>query len=114
MRVSFHRRRSSGGGPLPVRVFPDPWSGEALSFIDFHESGFGIPASDFPRGFLHEYGVQLQHIPPNGLLQLAGFVVIYEAFFGIKPNKDLFRWLFEVMAKRCRASAIERSPLWAE
>ena len=28
--------------------------------------------------------------------QLAGFVVIYEAFLRIEPNKDLFRQLFEV------------------
>jgi hypothetical protein len=71
-------------------VFPNPWLGEVVSFTDFHERGFGIMASDLLHGFLHEYGVQLQHIPPNGLLQLTGFMVIYNAFLGIEPNKDLF------------------------
>jgi hypothetical protein len=55
-----------------------------------------IPASDFFHGFLHEYGIQLQHLPPNVVLQLSGFVVVCEAFLGIEPNKDLFRWVFEV------------------
>ena len=38
----------------------------------------------------------MHHLPPNGVLQLAEFVVICEAFLGIEPNKDLFWWLFEV------------------
>ena len=36
----------------------------------------------------------MHHLPPNGMLELAGFMVIYEAFLGIEPNKDLFLWLF--------------------
>ena len=65
-----------------------------VSFTDFHECGFGVPTPDFFHGFLCEYGVQLQHLPPNVVLQLASFVVVYEAFLGIEPNKDLFRWGF--------------------
>jgi hypothetical protein len=33
-----------------------------------------------------------------------GFVVICEAFLGIKPNKDLFRWLFEIKSRRVQGS----------
>jgi hypothetical protein len=72
--------------------------------IDFHEHGFAIPALDFFHGFLHEYGVQLQHFPPNTMLQLAGFVVVYEAFLGIEPNKDLFRLVFEVKTHKAYGS----------
>ena len=32
-------------------------------------------------------------------------MVIYEAFLGIEPNKDLFRWLFEVKSRRVLGSA---------
>jgi hypothetical protein len=67
-----------------------------MSFVDFHEHGFVISASDFIRGFLREYGFQLQHLPPNVVFQLAGFMVVCEAFLGIEPNKDLFRLVFEV------------------
>lgn len=38
-------------------VFPLPQPVEAVSFTDFHERAFTILASDFFRGFLHEYGV---------------------------------------------------------
>ena len=71
-----------------VLSFPEPR--EVVSFTDFHERGFTISASDFFHGFLREYGVQLQHLPPNVVLQLVGFIVVYEAFLGIEPNKDLF------------------------
>ena len=30
------------------------------------------------------------------IFPLAGFVVVYEAFLGIEPNKDLFQRVFEV------------------
>ena len=61
-----------------------------MSFTNFHKHGSVVLASDFLRGFLREYGVQLQHLPPNAVSQLAGFVVMCEAFLGIAPNKDLF------------------------
>jgi hypothetical protein len=38
-------------------VVPPPQPGKAVSFTDFHKCGFTIPASDFLRGFLREYGV---------------------------------------------------------
>jgi hypothetical protein len=75
-----------------------------MSFTDFHEHGFAIPVPDFFCGFLHEYGIQLQHLPPNALLQLSGFVVVCEAFLGIEPNKDLFRRVFEVKTRKAHGS----------
>lgn len=36
--------------------------------------------------------------------QLAGFVDICEGFLGIKPNKDLFRRMFEVKSRKVRSS----------
>jgi hypothetical protein len=73
-------------------------------FTDFHERGFVILTSDFFRGFLHEYGIELQHLPPNVVLQLVGFIIIYEAFLGIEPNKDLFWWVFEVKTRKAHGS----------
>ena len=45
-------------------VLPNLRPGEMVSFIDFHERGFEIPALDFLWGFLREHGVQMQHLPP--------------------------------------------------
>ena len=46
----------------------------------------------------------MQYLPPNSMLQLASFVVVYEALLGIEPNKDLFWWLFEVKSQRALGS----------
>jgi hypothetical protein len=89
-------------GPLPPKevarwrattrdVFLFPQPGEVVSFPDFHEREFKILASDFFLcGFLCEYDVQLQRLPPNAVLQLAGFVIVCDAFLGIEPNRELF------------------------
>lgn len=44
--------------------FSWPRAGEAVSFLDYHKHGYGLPAFDFIHGFLHE----LQHLSPNVLL----------------------------------------------
>ena len=38
------------------------------------------------------------------VLQLAGFVVVYEAFLGIELNKDLFWPIFEVKTHKAFGS----------
>jgi hypothetical protein len=85
-------------------IFPFPQPSEVVSFTDFHERGFTILTLDFFHGFLHEYGIQLQHLPPNAMLRLAGFVVVYEAFLGIEPNMDLFQRVFEVRTRKAHGS----------
>lgn len=71
-----------------VLLFPQP--NEVVSFIDFHERGFVIPISDFFHGFLYKYGIQLQHLPPNVVLQLARFIVVCEAFLGSSLTRIYF------------------------
>ena len=48
----------------------------------------------FLRGLLNEWGLELQHLNPTGVLHIAGFVTVYEAFLGMEPHMDLFRWIF--------------------
>lgn len=54
----------------------------------------------------------MEHLPPNGMLQLAGFVVIYEALLGIEPNKDLFQQLFKVKSRQALGSTGGALALW--
>jgi len=61
---------------------PQPQPNEVVSFITFHE-----------RGLLNEWGLELQHLNPMGVLHIAGFVTVCEAFLGMEPHVDLF-WLF--------------------
>jgi hypothetical protein len=78
----------------PSGVAPSPPSGYVLSFISFHERGFGVPASRFMRAILHFYGVELHNLSPNSIAQAAIFVAVCEGFLGIDPHWDLWTHLF--------------------
>jgi hypothetical protein len=73
---------------------PTPPPGYVVSFIPFHERGFGVPASHFMRAFLHYYGVELHNFNPNSIAQATIFAVVCEGFLGIDPHWDLWTHLF--------------------
>jgi hypothetical protein len=73
---------------------PTPPPGYVVSFVSFHERGFGVPASHFMRALLHYYGVELHNFNPNSIAQAAIFVAVCEGFLGIDPHWDLWTHLF--------------------
>jgi hypothetical protein len=73
---------------------PTPPPGYLVSFVSFHERGFGVPASRFMRALLHYYGVELHNFNPNSIAQVAIFVAVCEGFLGIDPHWDLWTHLF--------------------
>jgi hypothetical protein len=68
--------------------------GYVVSFILFHERGFGVPAIRFMRALLHHYGVELHNFNPNSIAQAAIFAAVCEGFLGIDPHWDLWTHLF--------------------
>jgi hypothetical protein len=80
----------------PSGAAPSPPSRYVLSFVSFHERGFGVPASRFMRAILHVYGVELHNLSPNSISQAAIFVVVCEGYLGIAPHWDLWTHLFSV------------------
>jgi hypothetical protein len=56
-----------------------------VSFICFHERGFGVPASPFMRALLHYYKVELHHLAPNAISQAAIFAAVCEGYLGMEP-----------------------------
>jgi hypothetical protein len=60
--------------------------GYVVSFIPFHERGFGMPASCSMRALLHYYGVELYNFNPNSIAQAAIFAAVCEGFLGIDPH----------------------------
>ena len=80
---------------VPVgEAFPQPRASEVISFLAFHKRGLGYPVHGFLRGLLNEWGLELQHLNPTGVLHIAGFITVYEAFLGMEPHMDFFRWIF--------------------
>ena len=90
--------------------FPQPRSNKVVSFLTFHEHGLGYTAHWFLRGLLNESGLELQHLNPTGVLHIAGFVTVYEAFLGMEPHVDLFRHFFSGRAMTAGNSA-ETAPV---
>jgi hypothetical protein len=88
------------GGPQPEwmapwsEADPTPPPGYMVSFIPFHERGFGMPASCFMRTLPHYYRVELHNFNPNSIAQAAIFVAVCEGFLGIDPHWDLWTHLF--------------------
>jgi hypothetical protein len=73
---------------------PSPPPGYVVSFVSFHERGFGVPASHFMRVILYHYGVELHNLSPNSISQAAIFVAVCEGYLGIAPHWDLWTHLF--------------------
>jgi hypothetical protein len=73
---------------------PAPEEGEVVVFVSFFESGLGLPAHPFLRGLLNHYKVELHHLNPNGVRQIAAFVTFCEAFLGVEPNFVLWKHFF--------------------
>jgi hypothetical protein len=46
---------------------PAPLEGYVVSFVCFHERGFGVPASPSMCALLHYYKVELHHLAPNAV-----------------------------------------------
>jgi hypothetical protein len=69
---------------------PRPPSGYVVAFMVFHEHGFSVPAGRFIRGVLFAYGLQLQHLNPNNIQQMAAFEAMCEGFLGIGAHWHLF------------------------
>jgi hypothetical protein len=78
----------------PSGAAPSPPPGYVVSFVSFHEWGFGVPASRFMRAILHVYGVELHNLSPNSISQAAIFAAVCEGYLGIDPHWDLWTHLF--------------------
>jgi hypothetical protein len=72
--------------PPPSGAAPSPPPGYVVSFVSFHERGFGVPASRFMWAILHVYVVELHNLSPNSISQAAIFATVCEGYLGIAPT----------------------------
>jgi hypothetical protein len=76
------------------RALADPASpasmgGYVVACAAIYEPGFGVPSHRFFCLLLQFYGLELHHLTPSGILHIAAFVTLCEAFMGIEPHFDL-------------------------
>jgi hypothetical protein len=85
-----------GWRTAPGEDFPMPSQEEVVVYQKFFVAGLGLPTSDFFRGLLHYYGLELVHLNPNSILHISVFIHLCEAFLGIPPYFALFVHLFQL------------------
>jgi hypothetical protein len=80
--------------PTVGEDIPTPNKKEIVMFSSFFQRGFGLSVCDFLCGLLDHYKIELVHLNPNSILQIAVFIHLCEAFLGIPPNFPLFKNYF--------------------
>jgi hypothetical protein len=85
-----------GWRTAPGEDFPMPSQEEIVVYTKFFVAGLGLPTSDFFRGLLQYYGLELVHLNPNSILHISIFIHLCEAFLGIAPHFALFVYLFQL------------------
>lgn len=89
--------RSSYDNPWMFETHPK----DTVTFACFVERGLVIPTSEFFRGVLDYYSLQLVHLNPNSIMHISIFVYLCEAFLGIQPHFSLFRKIFRLKPQPC-------------
>jgi hypothetical protein len=75
-------------------TFPAPTEGYMVSFVAFYEWGFGTLPHRFLHSLLWYYGLELHHLTPSGVLHIAAFMTLCEAYLEINPELDLWKYFF--------------------
>jgi hypothetical protein len=60
-------------------VSPVLAGGYVMACMTFYEHGFGVPSYRFRHSSLQFYDLELHHLTPLGILQMAAFVTLCEA-----------------------------------
>jgi hypothetical protein len=61
---------------------PTPNTNEIVVFASFFQRRFRLSFCNFLRGLLDHYQIELVLLNPNSILQIAVFVLLYEAYLG--------------------------------
>ena len=72
--------------------FPTTDTNEIVVFEHFFYRGFALPTRPFFHGLLHWFGIELIHLNPNWIIHIAIFIHLGEAFLGIHPYFNIFRY----------------------
>ena len=95
-RGIFPEKQISGWRCCYGEEFPSKDTDQTVVFKSFYEKGFALPAGAFFRGLLHFYGLEVTHLKPNSITQIAIFIHLCEGYLGIAPHFNLWRALYHL------------------
>jgi hypothetical protein len=67
-----------------------------VSFTVFYEWGFGMPPHRFLCSLLRCYCLELHYLTPSGVLHIVAFMTLCEAYYGIDPELDMWKYFFRI------------------
>jgi hypothetical protein len=73
---------------------PMPMGGYVVTYAKFNEWGFSVPSHWFLHSLLQFYVLELHHLAPSGVLHIAAFLTLCEAYMGIEPHFALWNHFF--------------------
>jgi hypothetical protein len=73
---------------------PTPAGIYVMACTAFYERGLGVSSHRFLLSLLWSYGLELHHLTPLGILHMAAFMIVREAYIGIEPHFDLWSYYF--------------------
>lgn len=79
--------------------FPTPNTCDLVVFLPFFYFGLGLPTSEFFRGLLHFYGINIHHLNLNSIPQIIISVHLCKVYCGIIPHFALFLYLYQLKAQ---------------
>jgi hypothetical protein len=68
--------------------------GYIVVYVAFYERAFTMPSHRFLRSLLHFYGLELPLLTPSGILHMAAFITLCEAYMGMEPHFNLWNYFF--------------------
>nr|CAD41157.2 OSJNBa0064M23.2 [Oryza sativa Japonica Group]CAE03268.1 OSJNBa0011J08.23 [Oryza sativa Japonica Group] len=86
---------------------PQPVLGRMVAIEDYILCGFLPPPSEFLLLVLNFYGLSLLHLNPNSIAFLSIFSHLCEAYIGVEPFLDLFRFYYELRWMESNRSFID-------
>jgi hypothetical protein len=75
---------------------PAPAARYNVACSAFYERGFGMPPHRFLYSLLQLYGLEVHQLTPSGILHIAAFVTLCEAYMRIEPHFNLWNYFFRV------------------
>jgi hypothetical protein len=90
-------------------VSPALVGGYIVACLAFYEQGFGTPSHRFLCLLLQFYGLELHHLTPAGILHIAAFVTLCEAYMGIELHFNMWNHFFRV---RLRPGSDVKVTVW--
>jgi hypothetical protein len=101
----LHNRELAGWRTAGSDSYPNPHPGEIVVFEDFFKRGFGVLVHPFLQGLSLYYEIGICNLHPNSIFLVSIFIHLCEAYGGIQPHFNLFRYLFYLRKKGSQGSS---------